>query len=145
MEAGMIVCGRKQPRASRISPSRPVSGASGMRQLPRFRHGDSCRSCSGDRVNEDEVVPQMRLGAFDNSTFDRGRPRIVEMLWLAIQTLLVSSSIPGSWHRKFLLRMFGAKIGVGVVVKPGVRVKFPWRLLVGSDSWIGEDAWLDNL
>lgn len=36
-------------------------------------------------------------------------------------------------------------MGRGVVVKPGTRVKYPWRLTVGDHSWIGEDAWIDNL
>jgi putative colanic acid biosynthesis acetyltransferase WcaF len=31
------------------------------------------------------------------------------------------------------------------VVKPGVRVKYPWLLKIGDFSWIGEDAWIDNL
>jgi putative colanic acid biosynthesis acetyltransferase WcaF len=30
-------------------------------------------------------------------------------------------------------------------MKPGVRVKFPWRLTLADDVWIGEDAWIDNL
>ena len=30
-------------------------------------------------------------------------------------------------------------------IKPGVRVKFPWRLTVGDHAWIGENAWIDNL
>lgn len=48
-------------------------------------------------------------------------------------------------HRKVLLRLFGAKVGSGVVFKPGLRVKFPWRLEIGPFSWIGEDVWIDNL
>ena len=47
--------------------------------------------------------------------------------------------------RVFLLRLFGAKIGRGVVVRPGLRVKFPWRLQVGDHCWLGEDVWIDNL
>jgi len=31
------------------------------------------------------------------------------------------------------------------VVKPYVRVKFPWKLSIGDHSWIGERAWIDNL
>lgn len=59
--------------------------------------------------------------------------------------LFIRSSLPGSAYRCFLLRLFGAQIGSGVVIKPGVRVKFPWRLQVGDHSWVGEDAWIDNL
>jgi putative colanic acid biosynthesis acetyltransferase WcaF len=41
--------------------------------------------------------------------------------------------------------MFGAKVGRGVVIKPGVRVKYPWRLTVGNNTWLGEDCWIDNI
>jgi putative colanic acid biosynthesis acetyltransferase WcaF len=44
-----------------------------------------------------------------------------------------------------LLRLFGAKVGKGVYMKPGVRVKFPWYLRVGDFCWLGEDLWIDNL
>jgi len=44
-----------------------------------------------------------------------------------------------------LLRLFGAKVGKGVVVKPSVNIKFPWKLEVGDFSWIGEGVWIDNL
>jgi len=64
---------------------------------------------------------------------------------MVIQWLLVSSWLPGSWHRVMLLRLFGANIDSGVVIKPRVRVKFPWRLQIGSNSWIGEQVWIDNL
>lgn len=30
-------------------------------------------------------------------------------------------------------------------LKPGLRVKFPWRLEVGHHCWLGEDVWIDNL
>lgn len=44
-----------------------------------------------------------------------------------------------------LLRAFGARIDDGVVIKPRVRVKLPWRLSVGAHAWIGEGVWIDNL
>ena len=31
------------------------------------------------------------------------------------------------------------------MIKPHVKVKFPWKLKVGDHSWIGEKAWIDNL
>jgi putative colanic acid biosynthesis acetyltransferase WcaF len=87
----------------------------------------------------------MRLDLYTTEGFSRGRPAWVEALWLLIQPLLLSSSLPGSRLRVALLRLFGARIGRGVTIKPGVRVKFPWRLVIGDHSWIGEQVWLDNL
>jgi len=53
--------------------------------------------------------------------------------------------MPSSTLRAWLLRLFGAQVGRDPVLKPGVRVKYPWRLSIGDDSWLGEDCWLDNL
>jgi putative colanic acid biosynthesis acetyltransferase WcaF len=86
-----------------------------------------------------------RLKDFANPHFSRGRARVVEALWLLAQWALVASWIPGAAHRRWLLRAFGAKIGERVDIKPGVRVKFPWRLEVGDHSWLGENVWIDNL
>jgi putative colanic acid biosynthesis acetyltransferase WcaF len=44
-----------------------------------------------------------------------------------------------------VLRLFGATIGDGVLIKPGVHIKYPWRLQVGDSCWIGERAWIDNM
>lgn len=52
---------------------------------------------------------------------------------------------PGARLRIAVLRAFGARIGIGVVIKPSVKVKFPWRLTIGAHSWIGEEVWIDNL
>jgi putative colanic acid biosynthesis acetyltransferase WcaF len=86
-----------------------------------------------------------RLDQYDSASFDRGKPKWFEALWLLVDCAFVRSSIPGTSHRRWILTLFGARIGNGVVIKPGVRVKFPWRLTIGAHSWIGEDAWIDNL
>lgn len=44
-----------------------------------------------------------------------------------------------------LLRLFGAQVGPGLVIKPGVHVKYPWRLVIGEHCWLGERAWIDNM
>lgn len=85
------------------------------------------------------------LASFRNPEFDRARPMWAEALWMVVQALLVSSWVPGSAHRRGLLKAFGARIGDGVVIKPKVKIKFPWRLEIGDYSWIGEDVWIDNL
>ena len=89
-------------------------------------------------------MKRQQLGRYSSTHFDRGRAAWVEALWL-IASVFVASSIPGNQIRIWLLRCFGARLGAGVVIKPGVRVKFPWRLAIGDDTWIGEGAWLDNL
>ena len=83
----------------------------------------------------------MRLDTFSAASFERGASRITEAFGLLVSGILVLSWLPGSGWRVWLLRAFGARIGQGVVLKPGVRVKFPWRLEVGDHSWIGEDVW----
>lgn len=45
----------------------------------------------------------------------------------------------------FWLRLFGAHIGIGVVIKPQVTIKYPWKLKIGNHCWIGESVWIDNL
>ena len=53
--------------------------------------------------------------------------------------------LPGSAWWVLLLRAFGAHVGSCCRLKPGLRVRFPWRPQVGSHCWLGEDAWFDNL
>jgi putative colanic acid biosynthesis acetyltransferase WcaF len=85
------------------------------------------------------------LSRFSSGEFQRGASWAKEALWQLVSGMLVATWIPGSTIRIALLRMFGASIGRGVVIKPRVRVKFPWRLAVGDHSWIGESTWIDNL
>lgn len=87
----------------------------------------------------------MRLDKFSSASFDRGASRLKEVFWAVVSGVLVDSWIPGSGWRRRVLVGFGAKIGQGVVLKPRIRVKFPWRLKIGDHSWIGEDVWIDNL
>jgi putative colanic acid biosynthesis acetyltransferase WcaF len=92
------------------------------------------------------MASRVRLSEFDNSWYDPGRNDLVRVLWLLVSALFVQSALqPSSAIRVKLLRLFGARIGEGVVIKPRVQVKYPWRLEVGDHVWIGEGAWIDNL
>ncbi len=78
--------------------------------------------------------------------YDSGRSSIVRILWFAIGLpLLRCQLIPFSGFRRWLLLLFGAVIGPGAVIKPGVRVKYPWLFRAGRNCWLGEDCWIDNL
>ena len=88
----------------------------------------------------------MNLSSFDNSNFDRGASRLKEMFWAICSRIWFRGGVfPAYRWRRFLLRLFGAKIGRGVVVKPGARIAMPWRLTVGDHVWIGEEAYILNL
>jgi putative colanic acid biosynthesis acetyltransferase WcaF len=97
------------------------------------------------KYSGEEAAGAVLLSQYDNARFDRGRSKLVEILWLVLDAVLVRSMVPGYVHRRQILRAFGARIGKRVLIKPGVRIKFPWRLEIGDDSWIGEDVWIDNL
>jgi putative colanic acid biosynthesis acetyltransferase WcaF len=92
-----------------------------------------------------KIDKQIKLDSFNNSHFSRDRSMWIEGLWMLVQAILISCWLPGSAHRRVLLVAFGARIGKGVVIKPGVKIKFPWRLEIGDNSWIGEGTWIDNL
>ncbi|MCE9616613.1 MAG: putative colanic acid biosynthesis acetyltransferase [Lentisphaerae bacterium] len=88
----------------------------------------------------------MNLSEFDNSRFDRGAGSAKEFLWLLARAVAFTGNPwPLSGLRRGLLRLFGATVGEGVVIKPQVKVTFPWKLSVGAHTWLGEEAWLLNL
>lgn len=87
------------------------------------------------------------LGAYRTpKDYCAGRSLLVRALWAAISLVVFESGwMPFYGIKRGLLRRFGASVGTGVVIKPHVRIKFPWRLRVGDHCWIGEDVWIDNL
>ncbi len=88
----------------------------------------------------------VELRRYDNSWYNPGGSVVKRALWMLLgQPLFGSAWLPGSALRVRLLRTFGARIGERVVIKPAVRVKYPWHLEIGDDCWIGEDCWIDNL
>ncbi len=87
----------------------------------------------------------MKLNNYSSENFTRGRSKFIEAVWIISRTIVFSHFVPSSAARVWLLRLFGAHIGQGVVVKPGVNVKFPWRLEIGDHVWLGEGVWIDNL
>ncbi|MEL7065280.1 MAG: WcaF family extracellular polysaccharide biosynthesis acetyltransferase [Bacteroidota bacterium] len=95
--------------------------------------------------NIDQQV-QTDLASFNNDWYDPGAGTLKRVGWFLVNAFFIINPLnPSSGIRTGLLRMFGAKIGKGVVIKPGVNIKYPWFLEVGDHVWIGENAWIDNL
>jgi putative colanic acid biosynthesis acetyltransferase WcaF len=86
------------------------------------------------------------LDNYDNSWYKPGRNILVRSLWYFVNTVFINSYLlPFSSVKRICLRLFGAKIGKGVIIKPKVNIKYPWKLSIGDHSWIGERVWIDNL
>jgi len=86
----------------------------------------------------------MRLDNY--TTYTPSAPLWKQILWYFLGDPLVRSRfLFFSGLKVWILRCFGAQIGQQVRIKPGVRVKFPWQLVVGDFVWIGENAWFDNI
>jgi putative colanic acid biosynthesis acetyltransferase WcaF len=85
-----------------------------------------------------------RLDLFTGHSYDKQRPLIVQALWLCTSSLIQCWWIPNA-VRLAALKLFGARIGSGVIIRSRVRVHWPWKLQVEDHSWIGEGAWLLNL
>ena len=86
------------------------------------------------------------LSIYDNAWYDPGGGSLKRLLWYVTNVLFFINPLnPVSGLKVALLRLFGAKIGRAVIIKPAVNIKYPWRLTVGNHVWIGERVWIDNL
>jgi putative colanic acid biosynthesis acetyltransferase WcaF len=89
---------------------------------------------------------QVDLAAYSTGTFDRGAGSLREVLWILASFLLFRlCPFKFSALKRVVLRCFGARVGRGVVLKPNLRITFPWKLTLGDHVWLGEDCWLLNL
>ena len=91
-------------------------------------------------------LKQTDLSTYDNESYNPGKNVLIRLLWYFTNVLFFINPLnPISSLKVFLLRLFGAKVGKGVIIKPSVNIKFPWKLTIGDYSWIGEKSWIDNL
>lgn len=82
---------------------------------------------------------------FDTGNFKVGASLIKQFLWYFTDVFFFKSRMmPVSSVLVFFLKLFGAKIGKEVRIKPGIHVKYPWKLEVGDYSWLA-DCYIDNL
>lgn len=93
-----------------------------------------------------EEQKKVNLKSYNNSWFNTGAGALKRTLWYFTNVLFfINPLIPVSSVKVGLLRLFGARVGTGVVIKPRVNIKYPWLLHIGNHVWIGEEVWIDNL
>ncbi|MCC9137327.1 WcaF family extracellular polysaccharide biosynthesis acetyltransferase [Pontibacter silvestris] len=93
-----------------------------------------------------EEQNKVKLNAYNNDWYKPGAGTFKRTLWYFVNVLFFINPLnPVSFVKVWLLRLFGAKVGAGVVIKPNVNIKYPWLLHIGNHVWIGEEVWIDNL
>lgn len=79
-------------------------------------------------------------------TLNIGAGKLKQISWFFINAFIFKSYwFPIVSIKRLIIRLYGAKIGKGVVFKPNVNIKFPWKLSIDDYTWIGEGVWIDNL
>jgi putative colanic acid biosynthesis acetyltransferase WcaF len=74
------------------------------------------------------------------------RNRAQRVIWGVVYAILFKPSIrPMHQWRAFLLRLFGARIGINVHIYPTVKIWAPWNLTVGDNVGIGDGVTLYDM
>ena len=90
--------------------------------------------------NKDQLQKKFELGGFNH-----GASTLKQFLWYFTSAIFFHSGlVPFSVILVKILKLFGAKIGKDVRVKPYVHIKFPWKLTLGDHSWLAE-CYIENL
>jgi putative colanic acid biosynthesis acetyltransferase WcaF len=96
------------------------------------------------RVGGDQALQD--LSKFKLPLGFRGRSAVTVQLWWVVQGSLFRLSPQFLYgFRRFLLRLFGAKVGRNVLLRPSVTITYPWHVSIGDYSWIGDDVSLYSL
>jgi putative colanic acid biosynthesis acetyltransferase WcaF len=74
------------------------------------------------------------------------RQNMIRVMWMIVSALFFRTSFH-NWYgwRRMLLRMFGAKIGHDVRIRPTVKIEIPWNLDIDDGSIVGDHAILYSL
>ena len=76
-----------------------------------------------------------KLKEFNNKNYKPG-PLFKRLIWYFISMLFFETNIPfPSKFKIFILKIFGARIyGWQIVIKPNVKIKYPWFISGGIDE-----------
>lgn len=105
----------------------------------------SCEKSLLAEVHVSGALATRSLAARRGRPYDKGRGFAMQVLWVAVSTLVFTQVWCPGQLRCAILRAFGAQIGKGVLIRHRVSVQWPWKLAIGDNSWVGTDAELYNL
>ena len=96
-------------------------------------------------MNQTESI-KISLKNYNNHGYNPGKGFMVRALWYLVNIFFFLNPLCISIGFKvFLLKLFGGRVGKGVVIKPRVNIKYPWNIEIGDHVWIGEKVWIDSL
>jgi putative colanic acid biosynthesis acetyltransferase WcaF len=90
-------------------------------------------------------MQQTDLSIFNNSNYNPGNKLKILVWYIILNVFFMNRLFPFMAPKQWLLRIFGAQVGQGLIIKPNVNIKYPWNLIIGDHVWIGENVWIDNL
>lgn len=98
------------------------------------------------RDSNDKLPVYQDLSRFRTPTGFRGRSGVAVQFWWLVDALLFrpSPQIFFGW-RRWLLRLFGAHIGKGALIRPSVEITYPWKVSIGDYAWVGDHVVLYSL
>jgi putative colanic acid biosynthesis acetyltransferase WcaF len=91
-----------------------------------------------------QIMLQTQLKkAFNKKDFNPGASTLKMACWYFTSLLFFRSGLmPSSTVLVLILKLFGAKIGKDVRIKPYVHIHYPWKLTIGSHVCISQQAML---
>lgn len=102
----------------------------------------------GQGVVKRRPIRGQDLARYQRPAIPGNRGGAWQAVWYVVNALLFRSAVLSlllpSPAKAGLLRLFGARVGKGLVCKPRVSIKYPWFLELGDHVWLGEGAWVDN-
>ncbi len=102
----------------------------------------SAAQANGELLGADDAPHQMQPEASPWSF----KEKVGRAIWMLVGRPLFRASFH-NWHpyRASILRLFGARIGKGVSLRPTVNIEVPWMLHLDDDCTVGDYAILYSL
>jgi putative colanic acid biosynthesis acetyltransferase WcaF len=72
--------------------------------------------------------------------------KLYKIFYFFIDNILIKPSPKFLFeYRNIIYRIFGAKIGVGVKINSSSKLFYPWNIIIGDYSWIGDNCTLYSI